>query len=646
LVVSNIIITFEVVSLFSQLNSPEFFIIVQGGVVLVSFFSCLFLKKKNHEEKLSIKAFFINLFDFLKENRLITFGLFIILISYIGLAILSTQIPQNTSDSLYNHLSRIGHWLQQGNLNPYPSFSQIGITYPYNNSLLMMWSILFLGVDKYVGFVQWSGLVFLSLAIFGVARLFSFNRSKAAFSAIIFLTFPIVTFESITAQNDILVAAFVLIGLYFLIVGFRKSQFQPLFFASMSFALAIGTKQTALFLVPGFLIIFFYLLFQSRKEIRLKLGLFSFISLMMLTLLLGSYAYVQNEVVYKNPTGIQGYSFTKLPEIPRLVLINSTRLFTQFISCEGLPVPIEDTCLTIKQGVFRQILQKMEIDIESNDYLNSLPCGNQCFVLGYRYPFQEESSWYGFQSWGLIILSSIIGLIKSIKNKSPLLILLLISVAIAIFINVIYKPSWEPYQGRYFIVLVALLTPQLSYLYKKEKFIGVISGLITFLSLFILVFSIMNNDSKPLICKSSINEIRVWGKENSVLVRKVAAHLIPLVRNTYCLSDYTNFELRTFFTTYMRDPLNLVESNTPANSKIAIITFNGLLIDDYLFFGPNFQRKVYDFPEEFSKEEIMEIIKEYHIEYILLNSERMNLTNTNYQLVSEKGKWQLFWVNK
>jgi hypothetical protein len=98
-------------------------------------------------------------------------------VGYVGFAVLSTIYPQTTSDSLYNHLSRIGHWLQQSSLKPYPSTSDYGFTYPYNNSLLMMWSVLFLKQDLLVGLTQWFSAFLLAASIYGLALELNFSQN-------------------------------------------------------------------------------------------------------------------------------------------------------------------------------------------------------------------------------------------------------------------------------------------------------------------------------------------------------------------------------------------------------------------------------------------------------------------------------------
>ncbi|NMB98816.1 MAG: hypothetical protein GYA35_00875 [Thermoanaerobaculaceae bacterium] len=193
-----------------------------------------FLVRKGSFIKFDLAGEIKQVFSFFKRHKLFTTTLCIVVISYLFLGYLSILLPQNTSDSLYNHLARIAHWLQQGSLKPYDTFSDFGITYPYNNSLLMMWSMLFIHSDRLVGLVQWFAAILLALAIYGLATELRFPHLQAGFSAVVFLTFPIVIFESITAQNDLLAASFFLIGMYFFIRAFQTQNYPDIVFSALS----------------------------------------------------------------------------------------------------------------------------------------------------------------------------------------------------------------------------------------------------------------------------------------------------------------------------------------------------------------------------------------------------------------------------
>ena len=73
-----------------------------------------------------------------------------------------------------------------------------------------------------------------------------------------------------------------------------------------------------------------------------------------------------------------------LHSFKRLAL-NSTRLTTQFIDCEGLPLPMQNTCLKLKGNVFRSIFTSPNFNLESNLFMLEPNCGSTCFDYSQKY---------------------------------------------------------------------------------------------------------------------------------------------------------------------------------------------------------------------------------------------------------------------
>ena len=219
-----IVLTLEIASLFLALDKPYAILLIQ---LLITVITALLLRKKfllpsTKSIKEDIRGVFESLRAFIKQTPFLSIYFFIILLAYGFLFFLSIYFPQNTSDALYNHLSRIGYWLQQGSLKPYIGFNNIGATYPYNNSLLMLWSIEFLRSDFLAGSVQFFATITAALIVYRIGVELGFSRKNSLLSALLFLTFPIVLLQSITAQNDALAACFIGAAFLFLLKAYKK----------------------------------------------------------------------------------------------------------------------------------------------------------------------------------------------------------------------------------------------------------------------------------------------------------------------------------------------------------------------------------------------------------------------------------------
>jgi 4-amino-4-deoxy-L-arabinose transferase-like glycosyltransferase len=562
------------------------------------------------------------------------------------LLFLSIVYPQNTIDSLYNHLARIGHWLQQGSLKPYEGFSEFGSVYPGNKSIVMAWFILFLKSDSLVGSIQWLSALLISLGIFGISIELGFSSVKAAISSTIFLTFPIVILESMTAQNDLFLAMLFIVGVYLFIAGINKNRGFLLTFSSLSLSLAIGTKQLIIFAIPGFIILFVYLVMIKRNLIKLSLRFF-IIPLTIFSICFGSFFYVQNLIYFGNPVGVQDATLTDRSKESTLVMAEYSlaRLSSQFISCEGLPSNFEDSCLLVKGKFFSKIYSNPSFNLESTNGLLDKKCGNNCFSFTKKYPLNEDSAWFGILSWILIIPSCIIIIISTIKNKNPLPLIFLFTSLLYFVLPYFTIWTWGIYMGRYFILSTALIMPFTGYLFSTTKWWNKLITIIFILcSLNVLTYTTISNDSKPLITKQIMVEVQKWGKEHSIFITKIAYKLTPLFEEKNSYIDYSGKDLVVLETNNPNVPYTpsvLVRKYVPDNSEIGIIDKPEMFYD-YLLYKKSFTRKIYEFVFNGEQYPILEKIKDVSPKYLLIRTDIPLDIPADYHKIKKMDVWILY----
>ncbi|MFH2039329.1 MAG: glycosyltransferase family 39 protein [Chloroflexota bacterium] len=642
---SFIVITLELTGLLRSLNNQLVILSIQAFLVLAAAALNLIYKLGLHPISFSnLKNKILTIPSLIRHN-IGTFLFFcLILLTYIFLAYLQIRFPQNTTDSLYNHLSRIGHWLQQGSLFPYAGSTNIGSTFPIINSLLMMWSVIFLHSDRLVGYVQFIATIMVSLSIYSMGTEFSFSRKSNFLASLFFLSFPIILFESITAQNDILAACFLMIAFYFLIRFINSPVTMYLVISILSFSLAVGTKQYALFALPGYVVLYVYTLMKNQSksmQILLKSTLFSIVFI----ICFGSYSYLQNWIYYGNPIGEKGSLENILEQSPGenyfgKLTVNSLRLSYQFLSCEGFPPSIETACIGAKTKIFTPILVSSIVNLESDAFLLD---DNETFTLDKKYSLNEEASWYGMVGWLLIILAISYGLIVSVKKRKIEGVILILSSTIFFLITSSVKKGWDPYVGRYLIFSIVLLLPFAGgFLVDRRWFNKLFYGVLCTLSTFIMTYSVLNNDSRPLISQYQLLYLQRWGSENSLIIQKIAYKLTPLIRNDLDRLDMwtaSDTYVKTFGDQDFRPPLEMVNLYTNENSILGILTPQGSLFPDYLFFGKTFNRKLVIFidPEGI-------ISDPQEIDYLLTSPDFNDLNISGYRLVVERNGWRLLQI--
>ncbi|MCJ7773658.1 MAG: glycosyltransferase family 39 protein, partial [Desulfobacterales bacterium] len=634
-----LVLTLELAGIFNKLNKPFFIILVQALIVITACLLHYFNKLGLPPISVSkIKSYILSVPELIRNN-IGTFIFFcLILCTYIFLAYLQVRFPQNTTDSLYNHLSRIGYWLQQGSLKPYSGFNNVGSSFPFINSLLMLWSVVFLRSDQLVGYVQFVAVFMLSISIYSMGKEFGFTRKANFHASLFFLTFPIILFESITAQNDILVACFLMIAFYFLTRFTQKTEMMYLVLSILSFSLAVGTKQYALFALPGYVALYVYKLWKLRSGIQTVLLKNALVAIGFI-IVFSSYSYMQNWIYYGNPVGdsislVQNSKLSQNETYLKKVTVNSLRLSYQFLSCEGFPPSFEKACIQAKTKIFKPILSSSIIDLESDAFLLDI---NEPFTFDKRYSLNEESSWYGMVGSLLILLAIPCGFFISIKNRRIEGVILIVSSFIFFLITSSVKTGWDPYVGRYLIFSIVLLLPfSAGFLGEKRRIYKIFLGIICSISVFIMVYSVLNNDSRPLISKKMFFDTSIWGRNNLVVIQKISDRLGPLTRHdrdTWALSEVA---LRTYANKTYGPVLNMVNKFTTPYSNLGILAHEGL-VPDYIFFGETFNHIIIPFT---SLEKINNFKGEYN--FLLVSPDFLNIVFSDYVLISQENNWRFY----
>lgn len=163
------------------------------------------------------------------------------------LAALALFTPPNSGDALWYHLPRAAFWKQQravgyianpntARLNGDPPVGEIGL----------MYTMVVAGIDRYVTTVALAAYVATSAAVFGLARRIGAPRVAAMTAGLLFATLPLAALQASTALNDLVVASFFAVSVYFWLGETTADGIV----AALALALALGTKLDAVVLLP------------------------------------------------------------------------------------------------------------------------------------------------------------------------------------------------------------------------------------------------------------------------------------------------------------------------------------------------------------------------------------------------------------
>jgi hypothetical protein len=178
---------------------------------------------------------------------------------------LGLATPQNDFDTIFDHLWRAALWRENEAVGyPVCDCAPYVNAYPPHGEMGVLATMVLGGGDRYVTLVQASAFVALAVGVIGVARGLGLSRREALLGALLVATLPVIALQASTAQNDLLVASFLVAGVAFLLDSGRGAAS----LTGAATALAVGTKVSAVFGIPVLLVVAF-LAAPTRRGSRL-----------------------------------------------------------------------------------------------------------------------------------------------------------------------------------------------------------------------------------------------------------------------------------------------------------------------------------------------------------------------------------------
>lgn len=205
-------------------------------------------------------------------------------------------------DDLNYHFTFPVEWMKNGNLinpivvsdDPFPSY------YPIAGSLLFFWLMLPFKNVFLADIAQLPFFIFSFFAILAICRKLRLNSKYAFFAACLFVIIPNYFKQLQIGYVDIMIGSLFLISLNFLMAVREKFNFSNFIIFSLSFAVFIGVKTTAL-AYSMYILLPFLLIVYLQKQYNLKTKI-SYLSLFFLILFfVGCFSYLKNLNLTGNP---------------------------------------------------------------------------------------------------------------------------------------------------------------------------------------------------------------------------------------------------------------------------------------------------------------------------------------------------------
>ena len=297
---AQIILTLEVLSLFDSIK-PFWTLAFNLIFLLVSIF--IWRKKSKPLWTIDLKSFktrVANSFKLDKSLAVLFVGFCVFILSTVILCLI---MPITNLDSLGYHVSRSLFWVVNGNLNHFDVADIRNLCLPINSELLYSWILLFVKKDVFLGFFAFVGYILSIFSVYNILGLIGFCTRKKLWIIFILSSFSSVIVQASGTETDIIIAGLLASSIFLFWHSLKHNEKTPLFMSALAYAIAIGTKNTALIAIPGVAILFIALSIKFKNKEFYK-PILSFLGAGIITFLIfSSYNYILNYIHFKDIFG-------------------------------------------------------------------------------------------------------------------------------------------------------------------------------------------------------------------------------------------------------------------------------------------------------------------------------------------------------
>jgi len=391
---------------------------------------------------------------------LLVMGIAVSVVTAINFIEVATLEPA-TPDAHQYHLARMVHYLQQGHLGYYDAGYWAQVVYPKVATVLHLYAYLTSGFAGLTQLVQLLAYLASMLAVYGICRLLGQRRQAGAFAAGIFGLLIICLTEASTAQNDLILTAFIGATLYFVFAYRQWREAKYLALAAIAFALAVGVKATFLVTLPPLALLAGYALFAGPRISGRHLGVaLAALAISGAILVLPS-GYYDNLRRFGDPFGPPEARAKYTQEDKSTAslaadgLLNVLRYGVDFLVLDGwYPTPGADTLQGALTSLPRAVFTNLQINLEN-------PRGARPqFPFSYHKYIRADETRSSWGMLGFLLLWPAVWLALAGKRYSAPM-KLFAAAALSYYLILCFIIPYDPFHGRFFTTGALFALPPL-----------------------------------------------------------------------------------------------------------------------------------------------------------------------------------------
>jgi hypothetical protein len=388
----------------------------------------------------------------------------ILFISFVCLHIIQLGVtfysPPNEWDSMTGHLNRILYFLQNGSFHHFIGTNWNIDTYPKSFSSIQVYPFLMSNLNEhFFKLPNLSAYWMLFIGSYGVLKRIKISFMIRFFCATLVLFVPITIIQSTSTDTDIVLAAYLVSFIYFILSFKETQQTIYLYLAALAFSIALSHKITFVFsFVPIAFLLIYVLRNTSFKSWKFSLKHFVFAHILFISLLTLPTGYISNYRHYGHiigpKTATQHQSIERAGTFANLVK-QGTRNFIRYnfdlLNLDGLRnIEIIEASQRKIKSSFQHLDAYFNIGLESETEFTIIP-----FSFNRRFEFYNGTPIFGI----FFILFIIPSLLFLLLKKSKSIFYYFFAAFLFHLFALSFTAAYDPWKGRYMLSSLIFIVP-------------------------------------------------------------------------------------------------------------------------------------------------------------------------------------------
>lgn len=454
--------------------------------------------------------------------------------------------PPNNWDSMSYHLSRAAGWYQRHRVEYFPSHTERQNAFQPNSEIEILYTFVFAQRDTAAAATQLIAELALLLGVYGCARRVGFTRPASLFAALLSGTLTEIALQSVTTQNDLLAASFI-VAAACLALGETRTD---LALAGLAVALALGTKATV-----GVGLAILALLVITKRPRWSRLATLAAASAVAFVLV-GFYGYGLNLAETGKPLGDPAAQGNTQPGRITVggTVSTAARITFRFIDFSGFSPPAWARRSITSAG--SHVFSALGIPANPPEASQSF------FNFHQNFRVQEDTSYFGPLGFLLVLPLSIGFLVAGALRRAPPARVVLAAAVPLFTIGLAFAFRYNLWLGRFMVAPVALTMALAAVAYRRRA----VAAALAVVGVLTLYYAQSKNETKP----TGLHYVAaIWGM--------------------------SRLEAQTVQQPYMLTTFRGVDRMVPADARLGV----ALRFDDwdYPLYGPKLERRLVTVPQ-------------------------------------------------